>query len=357
MPEGAALERAWDALERGEPRAALGILGARVPAAMAVERDFVAAEAWRAMGYFSKAEALYRRVLSRREAGQDLLSDSAMAMAAIHRSLGRVGRARKFLNDARRFSRKFQTRDGLRRLELEDALIDRARGLYPKCLARLKKLFAAFAAERDFASAAFVLWAMGGARRFSGDLRGAIGDFKKSLALARKSSDKTAAAYAFLGLGGAARVAGRLGDSAIFYARAARLLSGTQDVFGQAYAECGLANALRQKGDYAAAGKRYQKAHRLYSSLGDAVDLAYVDWGLGQVAFHSGDVEAARRRFAAALAAFEKAGEARGVVISRMALASALHAGGRTKPAESLFRQALLSSRRAKIHAHLEALT
>ncbi len=357
MPEGAALERAWEALERGEPRRALGALAARIPAALACERDFLTAEAWRAMGYFAKAEALYRRVLSRADAGRDLRADSAMALAAICRSLGRVSPARAFLRQARNILGKNPARENRKRLEIEGALIDRAQGLYPQSLRRFKVLLSAFAAEKDFASAAFILWAMGGARRFSGDLRGALADFKASLGFARKAADKTAEAYAFLGLGGAARVAGQPADSEMYYGRAARLLSGTQDVFGQAYAECGLANALRQKGDYARAGRRYERAHRLYASLGDAVDLAYVDWGLGQVAFHLGNPDEARRRFETALSAFEKAGEARGAVISLTALAAALHSVGRTDAAEALFRRALRESRRAKIHAHLEALT
>ncbi|MDE2313330.1 MAG: tetratricopeptide repeat protein, partial [Elusimicrobia bacterium] len=332
-------------------------LAGRIPAPLAAERDFLAAEAWRAMGYFAKAEALYRRVLSRADAGRDLRADSAMALAAICRSLGRVNPARTFLRRARDFFGKNRARANRRRLELEGALIDRARGLYPQSLRRLQALLSAFSAEKDFASAAFALWAMGGARRFSGDLRGALADFKASLVFARRAADKTAEAYAFLGMGGAARVAGRPADSELYYARAARLLSGTEDVFGQAYAECGLANALRQKGDYARAGRRYKRAHRLYASIGDAVDLAYVDWGLGQVAFHLGNPEGARRRFEAALAAFEKAGEARGAVISLTALAAVLHSSGRTHAAEALFRRALRESCRAKIHAHLEALT
>ena len=361
MPDVSILERAWDCLSQEKPGSALRILNARIPKEAACERDFLAAEAWRAMGYFSKAEAFYWKVLRRSSAGQDLCADSALGMAAINRSLGRVARARKFLRLARRCSKSLSG-DYPRRLELEDALIDRGQGLYSKCLTRLTGLLAAFKAEQDFASAAFVLWAMGGARRFSGDFAGSRRDFEQSLAYARRAAraaaaSKSAQAYAFLGLGGVSRVAGRPGDSKRFYARAARLLSGTQDIFGQAYAECGLANALRQAGDYAQAQARYRRAYQLYSSLGDKVDLAYVDWGLGQVALHLGDAKAARQKFARALAEFVKAGETRGVVISRQALAYALHAAGRTKPAETLFNQALASSRRAKIYAHLEALT
>ncbi len=350
------LERAWDFLGQEKPERALRALKAPAPKAAAQERDFLAAEAWRAMGYFEKAFALYRKVLSHSSLAPDLRADSALAMAAIDRSLGRVARAREFLKAAR------QACGGLpqehsRRLELEDALIDRAQGLYPRCLAKFRRLLSSFKAERDFSSAAFALWAAGGARRFSGDFSGAIRDFKSSLALARKAGSQTAQAYAFLGLGGASRVAGQISASKRYYARAAGLLSRTQDIFGRAYAECGLANALRQAGDYEAARARYKRAYKLYASLGDAVDLAYVDWGLGQVLLHLGDLKGARRRFSTALKAFAKAKEPRGVVISRMALACALHAAGETRPAEALFSQALAESRRAKIHAHLEGLT
>jgi tetratricopeptide (TPR) repeat protein len=352
MDAAARLEQAQDWLERGLPARAAAALSGPFPAELRDEALFLRAEALRAQGYFDRAAAAYRLLLARRGLDAGLRLDSWLGLASIHRSLGSVPQARQALAQARRLA---EPKDD--RVFLEDALIDRAEGLWARCLSKLGRLLSGARRARDFGAQGFLLWATGGARRFSGDLAGSRRDFEESLRCARKAGDAAGQAYALFGLGGVSRILGRLADSDRFYAEAGRRLAATDDVFGKAYAECGLANALRQRGKLAAAKAHYLKAHRLYSSLGDAVDLAYVDWGLGKVALHQGNLAEARRRLVMAHAAFEKGHEHRGASLSKLALASVLHSLGQTKAAEKLFDAGVRQSRRAGLHAHLETYT
>lgn len=341
------LELAREALDAGRPRRGLSLMKGQFPSLLRPEKDFLTAECLRAQGYFDRAAALYRHLLRGRAADAGLKVESSLGLAAVYRSLGRVAEARRVLAGAR----------GDEGFALEDALIDRAAGLYPRSLRKLARLLSSARRAKDHAAAGFLLWATGGARRFSGDLAGSRRDFLESLAAARRARDAAGEAYALFGLGGVTRIQGDLAASQRYYAEAGRLLAKTEDVFGQAYAHCGLANVLRQRGSLREAERHYRLAHGLYSSLGDAVDLAYVDWGLGKVHLRRGQLPAAEKRLRAALKGFARGDEARGLVLSEHALSTVLHARGRTAQAERLFDAAVRRARKAGLHAHLEIFT
>lgn len=351
------LERARELLDSGRPAEALKLLRAPFPPALSLEKHFLCAEGLRAQGYFSRATPYYAWIL-RRPPGKDpsLWLESCLALAGIKRSLGDTAAARRLISQGLRLLRKAdsQAREGF---ELESALIDRAQGLYRQSLARLRKFLVKFRLREDWAGAGFALWAMGGARRFSGDLKGSQRDFFSSLAAFRRAGDEAGTAYALFGLGGVTRIRGLLRQSQAYYARAGRLLNKSQDLFGQAYAHCGLANVLRQRGDLRRARRHYLRSHALYSRLGDRIDLAYVDWGLGKVALQLGELRNAKGLFQKALAAFSSGGEERGRVLAEISLAAVLHASGKTARAEALFEDAVQRARKAGLHAHLEVFT
>ncbi len=354
------LERAREALE-DKPSQALKLLprASSLPVFLRPERNFIAAEAWRAMGYFERAERLYRTVLSHCVSVEDppLWIEAALGSAAGLRSIGAVREAIRRIRRAETLSRSEGLSVFAIRLALEKALIERAAGRYRASLRMFKPLLEAAVRRKDDAQSAFLLWAIGGAQRFSGNLKGSEASFRRSRSLARKAGDRVGEGYALFGLGGVTRILGRLTEAAGFYARAGRVFRLTDDHFAQAYAYCGYANALRQLGRYKEAAKHYRRSHRLYSRIGDAVDLAYVDWGLGEVRLHQGQTRHAIPFFRKALAAFRKYREARGEVLSAISLAQCLHVQGHTAEAERLFEDAYKLSRRAGLHAHIEPFT
>ena len=345
------LEAAQDFLEAGRPAHALRVLAPRPAALWAGETQFLRAEALRAQGFFDRAAAAYHRVPALARGDRDLRGRAALGLAAVWRSLGKVGPARAAMNAARAAGATGVPMD------LESALIERAAGNWKRCLPSLKALLARFSREKDSASAAFVHWALGGARRFSGDLAGGRKDFEASLRLARRAADAPGVVYALFGLAGVSRIQGRLEESRARYAEAGRLLAKTQDIFGKAYAFCGESNALRQLGRLEEARRGYLRSRGLYASLGDAVDLAYVDWGLGKIALARGRLAEADKWLKLALAGFSKGAEARGLVLSEHALAALRHAQGRSREGELLFDQAVRRSRKAGLTAHLEIFT
>ncbi|HXT01546.1 MAG TPA: tetratricopeptide repeat protein [Elusimicrobiota bacterium] len=353
----ARLEAARELLDAGRPDRAAGLLAGSFPKPLAGERLFLTADALRAQGYFSRAQAAYRAALAaigREE--RDLATDAHLGLARCARSLGQIREARRAMAAARRTAgRPSAGLAGI--LALEDALVDRAEGLYPLALKKLAPLLAACRREKDWSGVGFILWATGGARRFSGDLAGAHRDFKESLAAFRRAGDREGETYALFGLGGIARVRGLFPEARRAYADAGRLLGSGPDVFGRAYAHCGLANVLRQLGLWDEAERNYHRSYKLYAELDDRVDLAYVDWGLGQVHLKRGELAQAERRLRAAYAAFKKGAEARGEALSLQSLAQVLHARGRTAEAERLFDSAVRRARGAGLHAHLEIFT
>ncbi len=346
-----ALQRSQRRLEAGRPADALAALPRRLAPLLAPEGEFLRAEALRAQGFFNRAVGAYRTVLELKGADRDLKGRSALGMAAVWRSLGNIPAARTLMKCARSFG--LSPEDAA----LETALIERAAGNWKKCFPALGALLAKSRREKDHASSAFLLWALGGARRFSGDLEGGRRDFLESLALARRAGDPAGEVYALFGLAGVSRIQGRLEESRARYARAGRLLAKTQDLFGKAYAFCGQANALRQLGRLDEARRGYLSSHALYAKLGDAVDLAYVDWGLGKIALSRGDLAEAGRRLKLAWKGFSGGHEARGLVLTEMTLAALLHAQGRSREAEGFFDRAVARSRKAGLTAHLEIYT
>ena len=353
----ARLEAARDLLDAGRPDRAAALLAAALPRALMGECLFLRAEALRAQGYFSRAQSAYRAALgSLGREERDLVVGAQLGLARCARSLGQIPDARRAMALARRAAGRAGA-ELAGTLSLEDALVDRAAGLYPRALKALAPLLAGCRRERDWSGVGFILWATGGARRFSGDLAGAHRDFKDSLAAFRRAGDREGETYALFGLGGIARVRGFFGEARRAYAGAGRLLGAGPDLFGRAYAHCGLANVLRQLGLWAEAERHYHRSYALYAKLDDRVDLAYVDWGLGQVHLKRGELPDAERRLRAALAAFEKGREARGEALSLQSLAQVLHARGRTAEAERLFDAAVRRARGAGLHAYLEIFT
>lgn len=353
------LERAKETLNAGRPSQAFRLLSAAVPLPLRPERDFLRAEALRSQGFFLRSAVLYARILIRvnPEGEPDLWLESCLALASVRRSLGDAAAARSLLSRGHAAAKRARRPVYRERLELESALVDRAEGRYKKSIARLRRLLSVFRGRGDWSAAGFVLWAMGGARRFAGDLAGSERDFRSALTVFRRARDESGRAYALFGLGGVTRIRGRLGDSERWYAEAARRLDGTDDVFGRAYAQCGLANVLRQKGELEKARVHYLRSHKLYSLLGDEVDLAYVDWGLGKVALQRGELREAESRLWRSLSSFARHRETRGEVLAETALAAVLHARGRTARAEGLFTRAVRRARAAGLHAHLEVFT
>ena len=351
------LEAVRELLDAGRPDRAAAALAAPFPAALAGEALFLRAEALRAQGYFSRAAAVYRAALSalgREE--RELVVGARLGLARCARSLGEISTARRSMLRARAAAGRADA--GLSEtFALEDALVDRADGNYARALKALAPLLAGCRRGRDWSGVGFILWATGGARRFSGDLAGAHRDFKESLAAFRRAGDSEGQTYALFGLGGIARVRGLFAEARRAYADAGRVLGAGPDLFGRAYAHCGLANVLRQLGLWSEAERHYHKSYALYAELDDRVDLAYVDWGLGQVHLKRGELPAAERRLRAALAAFAKGGEARGETLSLQSLAQVLHARGRTAEAERFFDAAVRRARAAGLHAHLEIFT
>jgi tetratricopeptide (TPR) repeat protein len=353
----ARLDAARSRLDEGRPDRAAAALAGAFPAAVAGEAAFLRAESLRAQGYFRKAIAAYRDALARLGRDErDLIVGAQLGLARCARSLGEIGPARRAMAAARAAAGRASA-DLAGTFALEDALVDRAEGKYPRALKALTRLLADCRRDGDHSGAGFLLWATGGARRFAGDLAGSHRDFKESLAAFRRADDREGRIYALFGLGGIARVRGRFAEARAAYAEAGRLLGRGPDLFGRAYAHCGLANVLRQLGLWAEAERHYRLSYALYAGLDDRVDLAYVDWGLGQVHLKRGELAAAGKRFEAARAAFVAAREHRGAALSLQSLAQTLHALGRTRRAEKLFDDAVRTARRAGLHAHLEIFT
>jgi tetratricopeptide (TPR) repeat protein len=351
------LDAARDLLNSGRPDRAAAALSGKFPAALLGESSFLRAESLRAQGYFRRAEKAYGAALSalgREE--RDLVVGAQLGLARCARSLGEIPAARRAMARARRAAGRPDV-ELAGTLALEDALVDRAEGKYDRALKSLAPLLAGCRRDRDWSGVGFILWATGGARRFSGDLAGSHRDFKESLAAFRRSGDREGQVYALFGLGGIARVRGSFVEARRAYADAGRLLGAGPDLFGRAYAHCGLANVLRQLGLWSEAERHYHLSYALYAGLDDRVDLAYVDWGLGQVHLKRGELAASERRLRAALAGFAKGKEARGEALSHQSLAQVLHARGRTAEGEKHFDAAVRRARGAGLHAHLEIFT
>jgi len=351
------LEAVRDLLDAGRPDRARAALAGSFPSALAGEARFLRAEALRAQGFFRRAQADYRAALKALGCpDRDLVVGAFLGLARCARSLGEIVPARQAMRCARAAARKADA-DLRETLALEDALVERAAGHYARSLRALAPLLKSSRLRRDHSAVGFILWATGGARRFSGDLAGAHRDFKDSLSAFRQAGDREGQTYALFGLGGIARVRGFFAEARSAYAAAGKLLGSGPDIFGRAYAHCGLANVLRQLGLWEEAERHYHRAYALYAKLDDRVDLAYVDWGLGQVHLHRGELRASESRLRAALAAFAKGGEARGEALSLHSLSQVVHARGRTVEAERLFDAAVRRARGAGLHAHLEIFT
>lgn len=347
------LEDARELCAVGRPDRARLLLRPSVPAPLEAERRLILGEALRGQGFFGRAGAEYRAALKRVDpADRDLAFDAWLGLARCARSLGAVAEARRALDRARRVPGADRES-----LALEDALVLRAESRHRPALKALLPMLARARRRRDWSAVGFLLWAVAGSRRFSGDLAGSHRDFKDSLAAFKRANDAEGQAYALFGLGGIARVRGLFPEARRAYVEAGKRLKAGPDLFGRAYAHCGLANCLRQMGLLDEAERNYLASYKLYAGLDDRVDLAFVDWGLGQIHQRRGRLPQAERHYRAALSAFAGGGEDRGLVLARKSLAEVLHARGRTAEAETLFDSAVSLARRAGLTAHLESFT
>ncbi|MBI5624878.1 MAG: hypothetical protein HY924_13970 [Elusimicrobia bacterium] len=353
------LEKAQALLDRAKPQDALLALGHGAPRALAGEHAFLAAECLRSMGSLGNCGTWYEAALSltKRSSDPERWLEACLGLVSALRSLGECPKARRLLAQGLALAEKEGLLDLAERCRLESVLLDRAEGLYPASIRALTAFLKLFRKRKDPAAMAFVLWALGGARRFSGDLEGSLKDYRQSRLLALMAKDPTGAGYAMLGLGGIERIKGDLSKALAWYQESRKVFAKTQDLFAQAYAECGQGNCLRQLGRLKEAGRRYAASHQLYSKINDPVDLAYVDWGLGKIAMAEGRLQDADSRMKLALDGFSRFNEHRGMVLSLMALASVRHAMGRTAEAEKLFDQGLCLARKTGLHAHLEIYT
>lgn len=351
-----ALGRARAALEAGRFARAWAALRRPVPALERPQADYLKAEVLRGQGYFAQAAVLYGGVLKKVAPLEDpvLYVETALSLCGTLHSLGRIAEARRALAGAASAARRLGLKDFDRPIRLEGLMLERAAGDYPKAVAGLRS---EFKRTRDLREQGYLLWALGGALRFSGRLAESQRAFEDSRRRYLRSGDALGAGYAECGLGGVSRIRGRHPEARSHYARALAFFERTEDVFGAAYGHCGLANVLRQLGDWRGAEAHYLKAHRLYSGLGDVPDLGYVEWGLAKVMEKTGRLPEARRRLRRALPMFASHGEKRGEALTLLAQAQVEHALGRSAAAEALFDRAVATARRAGLKAHLEAYT
>ena len=351
------LDAARRRLSEGQPGIALSNIKGLFPRHLEGEARFLRAEALRAQGFFDRAIAEYRHALGALDRTEnDLAIEAWLGLTRCHRSLGNVAQAMHALARARKCDGADDP-DIKETISLEHALVLRASGQYGRALRQLKTLLRISRRRQDWSGVGFILWAIGGAQRFSGNLRQSHQDFRNSLSSFERAADREGQIYALFGLGGIARIRGRFSEARLAYAEAGRLLGTGPDLFGRAYAHCGLANVLRQLGRWNEADRHYRDSYALYAKLDDRVDLAYVDWGIGQIHLKRGELKRAKRRFNAARKAFAQHREARGEALSLQALAHVEHALGRTASAEALFDAAVTRSRKAGLHAHLEVFT
>ena len=357
----AALEEARELLEESPVRAIRRVPAASsLPMALRAERDFIEAEAWRARGYFGKAQPLYTRVLKKTRPAEDpaLWIEAALGSASGLRSTGEHRVAASLLAQALALAKKTKIlRAYADRLELESALVDRAAERYTASLKVFRAKLQGAVAHREWQEAGFLLWAIGGAQRFQGKLKDAQMSFTESHRYALRAGDAIGAGYALFGLGGATRVRGKLKESEQHYSKAGALFAKTEDDFAKAYAFCGRANALRQLGRLQEAERSYAKSRIIYAKLGDPIDLAYVDWGLGEIALKRGRAKDALPHLKKAEHGFTQGGETRGAVLVWISTARAYHALGRTAEGEALFTKAVTLARKSRIHTHLESYT
>lgn len=315
------------------------------------------AEALRAKGRLAQAAAAYERMLENRGASPRDKLKAHIALAALDRSLGFAARSRGHILAGLRLARRLEATEDIELLRLEQAMLLRAEGRYAESLDQLGRFLDLFRRRGDWEGAGFVLWAMGGALRFSGNLEGSQRAFLRSIEAFRRARDSSGSRYAVLGLAGLKRIRGDVEGSRRLYAGALGKARSDGDLFGLAYAHCGLANALRQLGRMSEARSHYRSSGRLYRRLGDAVDGAYVDWGMGQVEWRSGRPARAGRLFARALAAFKGARETRGEVLALMALASIRYLNGHRPEGIALYERAARAARKAGILTPLEFFT
>lgn len=320
------------------------------------QKRFALAEKYRAQGLFAKALPSYQEAL-KGNLEPSLRFESYLGLASICRSLGEIRQAVSWIKAARNEQKRSRLKEGAEALELEDILVERAAGQYERSLKRLQSFFKRRFAEKDWQACGFVKWAMGGALRFSGNLKDSQKAYQDSLHFAQKAGDGDGKIYALLGLGGVCRIQGKIAESARHYRLAGRSLLKSEDLFAKAYAFCGLGNALRQMGELDEAKGLYQKSRILYQKLGDAADLGYVEWGLAQIDMNKGRLDQAEKNLMRAMPLFKKADEKRGLVLTQMSLARVWHARGKTASARSLFDQAVRLSKSSGLSAHLESFT
>lgn len=349
--------QARERLDAGTPAKAIQkIQPSMLKGPFRLSAGLVLGDAWRARGYFRKAIEAYRAALKGAPQDDPEVFEASLGLAAALRTVGRPSEAEAALKSALRLASKGM-RDEKWRVDMEAAMIARAKGDFDACLKGMRALRTRFHKEGDRAAESFALWAMGGALRFRGDLKDGVATFRLAVKAARAGGDPLAEGYALSGLAGALRIGGDLEGCFKTYRQAAKLFDRHDDDFGAAYANCGTANGLRALGRFREAERFYRRAYTLYAGLDDLVDLGYVEWGLGKTLERLGKLQEALAWIEKSQRHFDAFDEERGSVLALLARAGLEHALGRTKKGEALFAQGYALAKKHWIHTHLEIFT
>ena len=317
---------------------------------------FLEGEAHRQLGSFETALKTYAKALHIADVAEERM-DILLAMSACYRTLGHAALAYELALETLEMAKELEMDDYEIRAMQEMGMSLRAWGKLDEALELLDAVLAAYVQLKDYAGQSFIHWAKGGIFRLQGQFEEGIAQFKKSVALARKTGDKINEAYGYCGLAGISRICGKIDECVKNYQLADKIFKNSQDVFGKAYTNCGMANGLRQQGKYDEALRRYNTADKLYSQIGDKVDLGFVKWGRADVLRRKNKLNLALKDLQEARVLFDNSDEKRGQILTKLSLAQVLYALGRTDEAEELYDLGVKQARAEKLHTYLESYT
>ena len=317
---------------------------------------FLEGEAHRQLGSFETALKTYAKALHIADVAEERM-DVLLAMSACYRTLGHAALAYELALETLEMAKELEMDDYIVRAMQEMGMSLRAWGKLDEALELLDAVLAAYVQLKDYAGQSFIHWAKGGIFRLQGQFEEGIAQFKRSVALARKTGDKISEAYGYCGLAGISRICGKIDECVKNYKRADQIFKNSQDVFGKAYTNCGMANGLRQQGKYDEALRRYNVADKLYSQIGDKVDLGFVKWGRADVLRRKNKLQEALKDLQEARVLFDNSDEKRGQILTKLSLAQVLYALGRTDEAEELYDLGVKQARAEKLHTYLESYT
>lgn len=199
--------------------------------------------------------------------------------------------------------------------------------------------------EKDTKGLAYAIWAEGAIWRVAGEIKKAIGCYKKAKNIFDDIGFNQATAYCLCGLGGCTRVAGEPDRSFNYYEQANRIFRSIKDTFGKAYSHCGLGNAYRIQREFKHAEAQFKKASDLYESIGDIVSYSYTLWGMANMHKLLGSYDKAEVLLTKAEANFKKTGDLRGIVYCQLTGAEMTFMQGHKKEALRMIKEAMKASK------------